>query len=366
MRLLIAVDGLAVGGAERHVVDLATALAGSGHRVTLACSDGGPLAADVPAGVRLAVLGDGLVKRRFDERYAHGLRALAREERPDVVHAHLYASAAAAEAALRDDDTPLVVTEQTEAPWRCAAERAVSARSYARARRVIAVSGAIRRTLVGDFGLPAEKVAVIPNAVVAGDGSSPATGLPRGRPLVGVVARLVPEKGIDGFLRAAASLAVRHPGAAFAIVGDGPLRAELEGQAAALGLDGRVRFLGARRDVRALLPALDVLAVPSRSEGTPLTIVEAMLAGTPVVATAVGGIPEQVDDGRTGLVVAPDDDDALIAALDRLLSDHRLARALAARAGVQARRRFGHAAMVRRIEDVYRAAAPPTRGLSPA
>src|SRR5829696_6598545 len=145
LSMLLVVDSLAPGGAERHVVDLARALTAAGHAVTVACSMGGPLAADlVCAGVRVEVLLDRLVKRRFSPAFARRLRALVRRERFDLVHAHIYASATAAAAAVAGSRVPLVMTDHTEAPWRGPSARLLSRLAYRRADHVIAVSSAIR------------------------------------------------------------------------------------------------------------------------------------------------------------------------------------------------------------------------------
>ena len=376
MRILHVIDGLSIGGAERHVVDVARRQAQRGDDVAVACSAPGPLAAELDGtGVELHVLCERLAKRRLDRSYARALRRLVAETRPDVVHAHLYASIVAAALATVGRDIPLVVTEQTEAPWRGVRARVASRLAYRRAAQVIGVSERIRTGLTGGFGVPADKATVVPNAVELEAPAASSAPLPdwQGRPVVGVCGRLVPEKGIDVFLDAVTYLAGRFPEATFPIVGDGALRDDLEERARELGLTERVPFAGFRDDCRALLERLDLLVVPSRSEGTPLTIVEAMLAGVPIVASAVGGIPEQIADGETGLLVPPDDAAALASAVTRALEEPRLAERLAAAASAHARVEFHPDTMLRRIDAVYAAAtaaagapARPRRAPAPA
>jgi glycosyltransferase involved in cell wall biosynthesis len=195
-------------------------------------------------------------------------------------------------------------------------------------------------------------------------------GLPeewREGPLVGAVARLQPEKGIANFLKAAARVYPSCPEARFLVVGDGPLRGELLRLADRLGLRESVRFLGHRADARALIGRFDVLVVPSLTEGTPLIVLEAMAAGVPVIASAVGGIPDQVRHGGEGLLVPPDDTDALVDALLELLRDPDRARLLGEAGRSRANSEFSHAAMVRKIEVVYEAALglPPAQGVAP-
>jgi len=137
--------------------------------------------------------------------------------------------------------------------------------------------------------------------------------------IVGNVARLAEQKGHRDLIAAAPAVLERHPDARFVVAGDGELRAELEALARPLG--DRFEFLGARDDVPGLLASFEVFAYPSRFEGLCLAVIEAQAAGVPVAATPVGGIPENVVDGVTGLLVPPRDPAALAAAINRLLED---------------------------------------------
>jgi len=198
-------------------------------------------------------------------------------------------------------------------------------------------------------------VSLIPNAVIpASDDPPDLTGtLPDGwleGLLVGVIARLQPEKGVADFLKAAVHVSKISPQVRFLVVGDGPLREELLALAKRIGVEKRVRFLGHRTDAWALVGLMEVLVVPSVTEGSPLIVLEAMAAGVPVVASAVGGIPDQIRHDKEGLLVPPGDPGAL---------------------GEAGRRRaaseFAHPTMVRRIEDVYRDALgqPTPRSSAP-
>ncbi len=367
VRLLLVVDSLEVGGAERHVVDLAVALAREGYEVTVACSIAGGLSEPLEeANVPVRQLLDKLVKRRVSVAFARELRRLIREELFDLVHAHIYASAAAATIAVLGTGVPLVVTEHTEALWQGRRERWASRAIFRRAQHIIAVSGAIRRRLIERDAVPPERITVIHNAVIPAPDAPPGAlpeGLRKG-PLVGVVARLQPEKGVADFLKAAARVCAAFPEARFLVAGDGPLREVLLALAERLGVDGRVRFLGYRADARALIGLLDVLVVPSLTEGTPLIVLEAMAAGVPVVASAVGGIPDQIRHDMEGLLVPAGDPAALGDALLELLQDPARARSLGEAGRRRAECEFSHATMVRRIEAVYSIALdrPPLPG----
>ncbi len=339
-RILHVSDSLQIGGAERVLIGLAAGLVDRGARVTVACSVGGPLEMEAHrAGVDVRVLGSSLVKRRLDANFTWALTRLIMNEPPDLVHTHMHASSVAATLALRQSRIPLVLHEHSEAGWRDFETRCAAAEAYRRSAAVIAVSSAIRRRLVDVDGVPSAKIHVIHNALPRLPSLAAAVGgLPRpDGPLVGVVARLQPEKGVAIFLRAAARLAQGMPDAGFVVVGDGPQRGMLERLAADLGVV--VTFLGFRPDGPTLIGELDLLVIPSLSEGTPLVLLEAAAAGVPVVATTVGGIPEQVSDGIEALLVPPGDDRALADACRRILAD----RAFGARLAAAAADRLGRA-----------------------
>jgi glycosyltransferase involved in cell wall biosynthesis len=350
--VLLVVDSLDCGAAERYVTDLAVALRRRGWPVHVACAVGGVRAAVLAAaGVPVTVLLDEPVEQRLGGRYERALTRLVADLRPAVVHAHLFASAAAAVRAVRHLPVPLVVTEHTEGPWQDRQARAVSGVVYRHADRVVALSSAIRDLLVTGYGVAPERVEVLlPTAAAppAGGGPTPDPG----RPVVGLVGRLVPEQGVDVFLRAAALVSAVVPQARFLVVGDGPLRPDLEHRAAVLGLADAVTFTGYRCDAPNVLAGLDVLAVPSRSDGSPLVVCEAMAAGVPVVASRVGGLPDLVEDGGSGLLVRPGEAEDLARALVSLLLDPEAARRLGARGRRLAASR-SHERLVDRMTQLY-------------
>ncbi len=359
VHLLLVVDSLDVGGAERYVVDLALTLQRKGYDVTVACSVSGPLSEPLEkASIPVRPVLDRLIKRRVSLAYARGLRRLVRESRFDIVHAHVYASTSAAAIATLRTGVPLVITEHGMNPWRSWRDRRVSRWVYRRAEHIIAVSTPIYRLLTERYAVSSDRITVNPNAVVDSPvaSTSPSIQLPaewQQGPLVGVVARLSEEKGISIFLQAAARISPLAPEVRFLIVGDGPLREELDSLAQHLGLSDRAHFLGYRSDARALIELLEVLVLPSLHEGSPLVILEAMSAGIPIVASAVGGIPDQVEHGREGILVQPGDPSALGDAILRLLRDPALASRLGEAGRQRAGSRFSYAAMVQRVEAVY-------------
>ena len=178
-------------------------------------------------------------------------------------------------------------------------------------------------------------------------------GLPEGVPVIGLVGRLDHwGKGHKELLEAMAPLMARHPVHAL-IVGGGRRMDEVRSLAAGLGLAGAVHFLGPRPDVPDLLNAMDIFVLPSYSEGLSLALLEAMAAGMPVIATAVGGTPEVVTDGDNGLLIPPRDAAALAEALERLLADPAWAQRLGANARAHVREHYSLDRLGREINEIY-------------
>ncbi len=180
-------------------------------------------------------------------------------------------------------------------------------------------------------------------------------------PTLMAVGRLSPEKGWPVLLEALREGLRRGADLRLALFGDGPERQRIEDRTQALGLRRRVLLAGYVPEVRYYMPGFDAFVLPSWSEGWPLCVVEAMLAGLPVVATAVGAVPEQLDHGRAGLLVPPGDPSALAEALCRLDRRPALARCLARRARTRAVERYTSAAMARAYEHLYRSLAVDRR-----
>jgi glycosyltransferase involved in cell wall biosynthesis len=184
-------------------------------------------------------------------------------------------------------------------------------------------------------------------------------GLPRDAFVVGIVATLRSWKGHRFLVEAVARLEGVH----LAIVGDGPGRDNVSAQIRALGIEQRVTAAGQRADVVPWMQSLDVFALPSyANEGVPQAIMQAMACGVPVVTTGVGAIGEIVKDGDTGLVVPPQDVEALAAAIDRLRSDAALRQRLADAGLAQARQRFSMDRMLDGMESVFAAVLASNRG----
>jgi glycosyltransferase involved in cell wall biosynthesis len=366
VRVLLVADSLDVGGAERVLVGSAIGLREVGHEVEIACSRGGALALTAEAaGVPVWPAQGELVKRRVDRGFAAHVRSVA-TRRFDLVHTHMFASTAAA--VLAGGPAPIVVTEHSEAVWRRPADVRAARTLYRRCARFIAVSSAIADRLTTVDLVPGAWVDIVPNAIPAlpasSGGAEVSIAVDSDCPTVGVVARLQPEKGVDVFLRAAAVIAARHPTARFVVVGDGPQRAALQKLTRQLRIADKVVFTGFVADGAAALSQLDIAVVPSRSEGSPLVVLEAMAAGVPIVATRVGGIPDQVRHGREAILEAPDDHAGIAAACLRLLVAPEVAAGLVAHARGRVAQCFPTHAATAAIEQVYAAARGADRRMS--
>lgn len=171
--------------------------------------------------------------------------------------------------------------------------------------------------------------------------------------LVGVAARLVPIKRVDVFLRAAERIAAERSDVHFVVVGDGEERARLRTRAERAGIAERVHFLGWRSDLAAVYGDLDVVVLTSDNEGTPVSVLEALAGGRPVVATAVGGVPDVLGSDERGLLVPPRDSSAVATAIMRLLGSSSLAEGLASAGRAYVLARHDAPALVRSISDLY-------------
>jgi len=348
-RVVIYTDADQIGGAERQVGQL---LAGLDPElgVTVVGTDRqvvDELGAARPGAARMvlpAIRHKGDVRAMWAHRRA--FVALA----PDLVHAQLgYGSACLfAMVVARTAGIPVVATEHSPMGVWSEVARQVKRRLAPRLAAHVAVGRAAAATIAADLGLAADSLRVVPNGV------APLELVPPERfaegPTIGVVARFDPVKGVDVAIDALAHL----DGVTLVVVGDGPLRGDLEERARAIGVADRVRFVGWVDEPRHLLPTFDVAVLPSRLEGMPVAVIEAMLAGVAVVATDVGSVREVVEHGVSGLVVRPEDPGALAAAVRDLLDDPDRRAELAAAGRAVAAERFTAAAYVAAYEALYR------------
>jgi glycosyltransferase involved in cell wall biosynthesis len=284
------------------------------------------------------------------------LRALVRDERPALVQLNSAKAGALARLAMAGLRVPVVYTVHG---WSFSGRQGVDGAAYLTIERVCAplttavvcVSRFDHDLALRRRAVPARRLRVIHNGVAVPDAPRARGAWPEWPVLVSV-ARLAPPKDLGLLLEALA----RPEASSFGlrVIGDGPGRAALEARVHALGLGDRVELLGERDDVAEQLAAADAFVLPTRWEGLPYSILEAMAAGLPVVASQVGGIPEEVTDGTTGLLVPRDDAAALAGALAELGRDGARARALGRAGHERARLAFSQVGMVERYDALFR------------
>jgi glycosyltransferase involved in cell wall biosynthesis len=362
VKVMLLAVGLGVGGTETHIVELASRLDRSRFTVTVCTlKPGGAMAQELQKrGVRVLSL-DGAGK--LDVRVIARLFTLLRAEQPDVVQAFLFWANVAARACGRILRAFRVISsyhdEIVSEGWLV---RCVDRLTLHWTDRIVYCSAAVSRSVVTRIGGRIEHCAIIPFGVDIDRFEHAATvtrrelGLQEGGKVIGTVCRLVePKKGLRILLQAMAELARRHgrPPCQLVIIGDGPSRHELELQRDQLGLSSWVVFTGSRRDIPQVLQALDAFVLPSLYEGFGIAILEAMAAGKPVIATAVGGIPEFVLPGETGLLVEPGRVEVLADAIDRLMSHPQEAQAMGEKGRIRAREHHRISEIVRQHEQVY-------------
>jgi L-malate glycosyltransferase len=362
-KVLQVVLSLNPGGTERLVVELVRRLRPE-LAMAVCCLDEAGSWGEV---LRSENIGVTALRRRagFQPTLGRAIARIAAQHRARVVHCHHYSPFVYASIArLWSPTLRIVFTEHgrlSDAPP--SAKRRTANRVLAHApREVVTVSSDLKRHLVAE-GFPTTRVNVIYNGIDVG--GLPAVGMrarvrkelgiPDNALVVGTVARLDPVKDIPTMIRAVAQHSAGVP-TILLVIGDGSERVHLEASAREVGAASSVRFLGHRDDARDLLAACDLYANSSISEGISLTILEAMAAGLPVVATRVGGTPEIVD-ASCGRLVPSRDPDALAATLAALAQDAPLRLALGREARARVEQRFTLDRMVREYRDVYFAAA---------
>jgi glycosyltransferase involved in cell wall biosynthesis len=339
------------GSVERHVVHLSEALAARGHRVYLACPNRGWLW-DAVQGTCVTPFHlpmDGLQDMSSVDR----LTRLVRRVDAEILHAHMTRAAFYA----------AKVGHRTRVPVIASAHAAIACKHYGGTDRVLCASEAVKEALAR-YDVPDAKMRIVYPGIPAPRSAVEAAtvarlrqawAVPPGGWAVGMLARLLPEAGIETLLAVAARWKTERPGVRFVVAGPGDetVEQEMRALASAMGVRETVSFIGLTESAADVLAACDVLASPARREASPLILLEAMAAGTPIVATEVGTAPELILDGVTGILVCPEDPDALSAGLSRALDGEEIAGMVAA-ARRRVQDRFSLTRVVSEVEDNYK------------
>lgn len=362
VRVLQIIDSMKTGGAEGLLLELCKGLVRRGYRVSVCYNTPGPRSTEFE--------GEGIETfrlrpfARVDPTLVVRLMQVMHRDPPQIVHTHLFKSDMHGRFAARASGVPVVFsTLHNNDIW---ARRLPLGRLYGLTARftdcLIAVSDQVKRYHVRYTGVPADKVVTIENGIDCSrffTESQPGArvrgqlGISPDAPLFGAIGRLVPQKNHAMLIRAAAEIVRVLPNARFLVVGEGPLRSELEEQAGKLGLIPTVVFAGLRPDIPAVLSALDVLVFTSKWEGLPLALLEGMAAGKPVVATAVDGVLDVMVDGATGLLAPPDGTEALVHACLKLMEEPALRMQMGNAGRSRVLERFSIDSMIDRTISLY-------------
>lgn len=348
-------------GGQNQVLVTVLGLRTLGHRTMLVAHPGGELRQRAEEGLDLIPLAP---KTEMDLSAAWRLSRLLKQLKPDIVHAHDPHGVAMAGLALSMSTQlakpPLVASRRVDFHLR---NSSMSRWKYRQVDCFICASEAIRQMLVAD-GVPAARTVTVHEGIDLERVGAAAPAhlheelfLPHRAPIVGNVAALVPHKGQRHFIEAAALVVRKVPDTRFVIAGEGELRPALERQIKEHRLEKHVLLAGFRPDVLALHKAFDIFVMSSITEGLGTSLLDAMAAGKPIVATTTGGIPEVVVDGVTGFLVAPRDDAAMAAAIVQLLKDPGLRQRMGQAGLARARERFSAERMLKDTLKVYQRVA---------
>jgi glycosyltransferase involved in cell wall biosynthesis len=369
MKILQLISSSGVYGAESVILNLARGLRTAGHQCALGVFANSPnpnlqlhqraVDEDIPSYPFPC-------KGQFDPTAVRRIRDLAAETGADVIHTHGYKADVYTRLAMFDQGVPLVSTchNWLDEGWRTSLYGVVDRYVLRSFPRVVAVSEEVRQRLL-KAGVLQERIRIIPNGIdlrpFTVERAPDPIDWSKDRPaMIGMVARLSAEKGVDLFLRAAAQVAGTISHARFVIVGDGPDRDELEAMIDQLKLRPFVLMLGRRNDMPAQYASFDVLVSSSRKEGLPIAILEAMASGLPLVATAVGDVCNVVRNGETGILLPTGDPGALASAIVDLVRDHAKRRRLGSAARQWVESQYSAERMSNEYLDTYKDALPST------
>ncbi|MDQ5985419.1 MAG: D-inositol-3-phosphate glycosyltransferase [Syntrophus sp. SKADARSKE-3] len=368
-RILFVIDGLEFGGGERVFAQIISGLPKNRYEAYLACA---------PNDAFQKAIGGAAIRffpMDFSNRYNFtNLRTLMRiikKEKIDIVHgqgarAEFYARLAAGFSGRKKCLSTLAMPVEgyDVGSMKKSLYKAMDSFSERFVDRFLVVSDVLVKTMIEGHGIAKEKVIKIYNGIETDHYSSEALEEQRQRIrqeffigdtefLIGAVGRLVWQKGFEYYLQAIPKIHEAIPNACFILVGDGPLRKDLENQAKSLGIDKQIIFTGQRNDIRNMMAAMDVIVIPSLLEGFPMVTLEAMAMEKPIVATVIDGITEQITDGVEGILTPPRDPHALAQAIMSLAKDRERNRVLGNAARKRVVRDFSVKTMIEATLTVY-------------
>jgi glycosyltransferase involved in cell wall biosynthesis len=348
--ILQIIDTLKLAGAERIVTDLAINLDKDKYNVIICClrKEGGPLVKELrKKGIKVIILDK---KLGMDFSIIRKIRKIIKEEKIDLVHTHLFTANLWGRLAAILMNKTIIVTEHNTDYWKNWLHKFIDKFLEKFTNKIITVSDGVSSFYQEYENIPRNKIKTIYNGIDLRKFSNSKHFSKKAR-IIGMIARLNEQKNYRNFLNAAYIINKQDTNINFLIVGEGPLKEDLEKYAQRLGKN--IKFLGQRKDIPEIIKGIDIFVLSSDYEGLPLTILEAMAASKSVVATNVGGIPEAVEDGKTGILVPPKNPDALANAIMKLLKNPRLRKQMGEAGRKRAEKYFTMEKMVKKYEDVY-------------
>lgn len=360
IRVLHLIQGLEVGGLEYMVVNLLNGLDMRRYQSSVCCYDTlGPLVKSLNGEVEIHHLKR---KQGVDYTYSFKLAIFLKRKKIQILHLHNSTAFFYGVIAGKIARVPVIVyTEHARDVFPDIKIRIADKFLSLFTDKVIVVAGYLKKNLIKYEWFNPLKMTTIYNGIDETKfnfESHPTEireglGLPENRKIIGIVARLDPIKNHKCLIKAMQLVIKKFSDSLLLIVGDGSQREELEGLTKNIGLERNVIFLGTRQDVPQLLSIMDIFILSSKSEGLPITLLEAMAASKPIIATNVGGIPEVIENGINGILIPPDNSEAMAEAVLELLKDEEKSKKL----GMMARKRFENnftlPMMVRKYEELY-------------
>jgi len=351
------ITSLGLGGAEKLLLEISRRLDKEKYQLYIVSLLGGELEDEFRAqGIMPYIIN---LKSKFDLSALFKLYRFFRKNKIDILHTHLYHPTIIGRVIGRLSGIKKIINHcHYSYLYQRSFNMWLDRLTVNLASRIIVVSQASQDFCINQEGLPVDKITLIYNGVSLDSGGDSLAGEELSRfkgegVLIGSIGRLCWDKGYQYFLQAAKIILQANPEARFVIIGDGPMKKELEAVSENLGLKDKVLFTGMRKDAARLLRQFDIFVLSSVNEGLPIALLEAMIQAKPVVVTNAGGCPEVVKNKENGLLVAKENPDLLARAIKTLLDDQDLAQRLAGAGQERIRDKFNGAVMVREIERIY-------------
>ena len=374
-KILYVIDNMQYGGGERAFGQLISLLSKDKYEIDVACKPGGVFEEKIiSSGASLRPVDMG---SRYSPKAILQLFSIMKKRSIDIVHSQGGRADFFTRVAAKLAGVPIIVSTIAMPvegfdvnPLRKSVYAAFDRFSERFVDKFIVVSKALEHALIEKHRINKEKVVLVPNGIEVeeyrpeergvehgaggkGHGVREEFGLGNKIPLVGAIGRLVWQKGFEYLIKAIPSVAEKFPEAKILIVGEGELEAKLKAESEKLKVRDKIIFTGFRQDIKEILSAIDILAMPSLLEGMPFVILEAMAMAKPIVATDIESITEILDNGKTGILVPPKDPDALSRAIISLLTDGDKARQMGFEARMTVEEKFRVEVIVDRVEKVY-------------